>query len=237
MQAWPVVHFSKFNETLPRFRATLPKEDEANPTKIEAAFKKFCKPLKLKENRYFPSSCELYSLPTFICKFQILLLSWGNCRCCHRKSGSYEQASLMGDAKVSWSDNFTSFDQYNNFLFSDKVCEKLKKTDRQICELTYEKQIDFSTVDLKKLKVKDLKKILSEWDEVGTLLFPCRIMFWQNLFSGVWWLSGEGRLHQADRGAEAKACPHWALRRPSDICDFFYDGAYKQFGLPDMPNA
>jgi len=35
----------------------------------------------------------------------------------------------------------------------------------QICELTYEKQIDFSTVDLKKLKVKDLKKILSEWDE------------------------------------------------------------------------
>ena len=36
-----------------RFRATLPKEDEANPTKIEAAFKKFCKPLKLKENRYF----------------------------------------------------------------------------------------------------------------------------------------------------------------------------------------
>ena len=142
----------------------------------------------------------------------------------------------MGDAKVSWSDNFTSYDQYNNFLFSDKVCEKLKKTDRQICELTYEKQIDFSTVDLKKLKVKDLKKILSEWDEVGTLLFPCPIIFWQNLFSGVWWLPGEGRLHQADRGAEAKACPHWALRRPSDICDFFYDGAHKQFGSPDMPN-
>ena len=35
----------------------------------------------------------------------------------------------------------------------------------QICELTYEKQIDFSTVDLKKLKVKDLKKILNDWDE------------------------------------------------------------------------
>ena len=44
----------------------------------------------------------------------------------------------------------------------------MKKTDRQICELTYEKQIDFSTVDLKKLKVKDLKKILSEWDEEGS---------------------------------------------------------------------
>ena len=48
---------------------------------------------------------------------------------------------------------------------SDKICEKLKKKDRQICELTYEKQIDFSTVDFKKLKVKDLKKILSDWDE------------------------------------------------------------------------
>ena len=34
-----------------------------------------------------------------------------------------------------------------------------------MCELTYEKQIDFSTVDFKKLKVKDLKKILSDWDE------------------------------------------------------------------------
>lgn len=46
-----------------------------------------------------------------------------------------------------------------------QICEKLKKKDRQVCELTYEKQIDFSTVDFKKLKVKDLKKILSDWDE------------------------------------------------------------------------
>lgn len=28
-----------------------------------------------------------------------------------------------------------------------------------------EKQIDFKTVDLKKLKVRDLKKILADWDE------------------------------------------------------------------------
>ena len=48
---------------------------------------------------------------------------------------------------------------------SDKICEKLKKKDRQVCELTYEKQIDFSTVDFKKLKVKELKKILNDWDE------------------------------------------------------------------------
>jgi len=47
----------------------------------------------------------------------------------------------------------------------EKVCEKLKKKDKQICELRYEKQIDLKSVDLKKLKVRDLKKILSDWDE------------------------------------------------------------------------
>lgn len=77
-----------------------------------------------------------------------------------------------------------------------KICEKLKKLDNQICDLRFgkfptprkrrqsthschlklinlfhfifrtEKQIDLSTVDLKKLKVRDLKKVLNDWDEV-----------------------------------------------------------------------
>lgn len=47
----------------------------------------------------------------------------------------------------------------------EKVCEKLKKKDAQICDLRYEKQIDLNNVDLKKLKVRDLKKILNDWDE------------------------------------------------------------------------
>lgn len=47
----------------------------------------------------------------------------------------------------------------------EKVCEKLKKKDKQICELRYDKQIDLNNVDLKKLKVRDLRKILSDWDE------------------------------------------------------------------------
>ncbi|KAF3855599.1 hypothetical protein F7725_016322 [Dissostichus mawsoni] len=47
----------------------------------------------------------------------------------------------------------------------EKICEKLKKKDSQICELRYDKQLDLTSVDLKKLKVKDLKKILEEWDE------------------------------------------------------------------------
>ena len=49
---------------------------------------------------------------------------------------------------------------------ADKICrEKLLKKDSQICDLKYEKQIDVNSVDLKKLKVKDLKKILNDWGE------------------------------------------------------------------------
>lgn len=53
---------------------------------------------------------------------------------------------------------------------ADKVCEKLLKKDPQICDLRYEKQIDVNEVDLKKLKVRDLKKILANWG-VDTKLF------------------------------------------------------------------
>lgn len=48
----------------------------------------------------------------------------------------------------------------------DKICEKLKKKDSQICELKYDKQIDLSTVDLRKLRVKELRRILDDWGEV-----------------------------------------------------------------------
>eukprot|EP00092_Neocalanus_flemingeri_P003647 GFUD01003914.1.p1 GENE.GFUD01003914.1~~GFUD01003914.1.p1 ORF type:complete len:193 (-),score=70.72 GFUD01003914.1:71-589(-) len=112
---------------LDRFRATLGKEQQGDQKVIEKEFVKFCKPLKLKENRF-----------------------------CYYLGGTADAATgILGEmAKpLSWG------------MPSAKVCEKLKKKDRQICELTYEKQIDFSTVDLKKLKVKDLKKILNDWDE------------------------------------------------------------------------
>uniref|UniRef100_F7DBF4 Mesencephalic astrocyte derived neurotrophic factor n=1 Tax=Monodelphis domestica TaxID=13616 RepID=F7DBF4_MONDO len=48
----------------------------------------------------------------------------------------------------------------------EKICEKLKKTDSQICELKYDKQIDLSTVGLKKLRLKGVKKILDDWGEM-----------------------------------------------------------------------
>ncbi|XP_040214677.1 mesencephalic astrocyte-derived neurotrophic factor [Rana temporaria] len=54
----------------------------------------------------------------------------------------------------------------SNHIPPEKICEKLKKQDGQICELKYDKQIDLSTVDLKKLRVKELKKILDDWDEI-----------------------------------------------------------------------
>ncbi|XP_035678085.1 mesencephalic astrocyte-derived neurotrophic factor homolog [Branchiostoma floridae] len=47
----------------------------------------------------------------------------------------------------------------------NKVCHALKSKDAQICDLKYEKSIDWKTVDLKKLRVKELKKILNDWGE------------------------------------------------------------------------
>lgn len=46
-----------------------------------------------------------------------------------------------------------------------KVCEHLRSRDEQICEIREKKPIDLKTVDLKKLKVADLKRILKERGE------------------------------------------------------------------------
>ncbi|OQR70176.1 mesencephalic astrocyte-derived neurotrophic factor-like [Tropilaelaps mercedesae] len=46
-----------------------------------------------------------------------------------------------------------------------KICEKLMKKDAQVCDLRYEKTIDLKAVDVKKLKIRDLKKILSDFEE------------------------------------------------------------------------
>jgi len=51
------------------------------------------------------------------------------------------------------------------FKTVDRICEDLKQKDPQICSLRYDKDIDWKTVNLKKLKVRDLKKILSDWGE------------------------------------------------------------------------
>jgi len=77
-------------------------------------------------------------------------------RFCYYIGGLEESATkILGDMSkpLSWG------------LPADKVCEKLVKKDPTVCDLRYEKTIDLKTVDLKKLRVRDLKKILSDWDE------------------------------------------------------------------------
>merc|ERR1712170_230330 len=40
---------------------------------------------------------------------------------------------------------------------AEKICEKLKPKDAQICELKYEKQLDWKNINLNKMRVKELK--------------------------------------------------------------------------------
>lgn len=77
-------------------------------------------------------------------------------RFCYYLGGLEESATgILGELSkpLSWS------------LPAEKICEKLRKKDSQICDLHFDKNIDLRSVDLKKLKVRDLKKILSDWDE------------------------------------------------------------------------
>lgn len=50
-------------------------------------------------------------------------------------------------------------------LPTSKICEHLKTRDSQICEIREKKPIDLKTVDLKKLKVADLKRLLRDRNE------------------------------------------------------------------------
>ena len=84
-----------------RFMNTLSKDDKSNKDAIEKQFKKFCKDLKLKENRF-----------------------------CYFLGGTADAATgILGEMSkpMSWG------------VPADKICEKLKKKDKQICELRYGK--------------------------------------------------------------------------------------------------
>lgn len=50
-------------------------------------------------------------------------------------------------------------------LPTNKICEHLKSRDSQICEIRERKPIDLKTVDVKKLKVADLKRLLKDRGE------------------------------------------------------------------------
>lgn len=77
-------------------------------------------------------------------------------RFCYYVGGLAESATGMLNEMskpISWS------------MPADKVCLKLYRKDEQICDIRYEKTFDYSKVDFKKLKVSELKNILSDWGE------------------------------------------------------------------------
>ncbi|KAG8250432.1 mesencephalic astrocyte-derived neurotrophic factor homolog [Homalodisca vitripennis] len=77
-------------------------------------------------------------------------------RFCYYIGGKEDSATgILGD--LSW--------PVKASMPPDVICSKLSKKDSQLCALRYEKEIDLNQVDLKKLKVRDLKNILNKWNE------------------------------------------------------------------------
>lgn len=55
-----------------------------------------------------------------------------------------------------------------NHLPADKICDKLKSIDPEICHVKYSKpeaEIDYSTLDYDKMRVRELKNIIAKWGE------------------------------------------------------------------------
>lgn len=129
---------------------TLSDDARKDPKRIENEFRKFCKGVRNKENRFVSNSNQtnFRILHYFFYIYKRLQ--------CYYLGGLEESATgILGELSkpISWS------------MPADKICEKLKKKDSQICELRYDVEIDLKTVDLKKLKVRDLKKIINDWGE------------------------------------------------------------------------
>ncbi|XP_064606359.1 mesencephalic astrocyte-derived neurotrophic factor homolog [Liolophura sinensis] len=110
-----------------RFSDSLDSDIKSNADKIEKQFKKFCKTVKGRDERFCYYLGGVDTSATYIVKELAKPISWGAPK--------------------------------------ELVCEKLKSKDPSICDLKYEKSIDLTKVNLKKLKVKELKKILSDWGE------------------------------------------------------------------------
>ncbi|XP_028933207.1 cerebral dopamine neurotrophic factor [Ornithorhynchus anatinus] len=49
-----------------------------------------------------------------------------------------------------------------------KICEKLKRIDSQIREFKYERKLDLESVNLLRMRVAELKRILDSWGEACT---------------------------------------------------------------------
>ena len=76
-------------------------------------------------------------------------------QCYYMGIGDKEQGSA-GGVKREISSSLT------RGINAKRLCTRLKKKDAQMCELKYEKKIDVKNTDLKKLRVKELRKICDD---------------------------------------------------------------------------
>lgn len=91
----------------------------------------------------------------------------GLCEAAKKDSVESKFCYYMGGQEVSATRTYKEMAEKLSWgLPTDKICEHLRSRDSQICEIREKKPIDLKTVDLKKLKVADLKRILKERGEV-----------------------------------------------------------------------
>lgn len=53
-------------------------------------------------------------------------------------------------------------EQLQNGLPADKICERLKQADGEICSYKYDKPLDLTTAKFETMRVKELKKVLQD---------------------------------------------------------------------------
>jgi len=84
--------------------------------------------------------------------------------CAETKNGKEERfCYYVGGAETSATGMLGMITKpLKNYLPSEKICEKMKKQDSQICELIYDIPIDLKTLNLEKTRVKVLRKILND---------------------------------------------------------------------------
>lgn len=88
------------------------------------------------------------------------------CKAAKKDSADGKFCYYMGGQEVSATRTYKDMAEKMSWgLPVEKVCENIMKTDPQICEIREKKPIDLKTVDLKKLKVADLKRLLKERGE------------------------------------------------------------------------
>ena len=97
--------------------------------------------------------------------FLVLLSRWDG-RCCYWNFGRNVKTFVVGNARKQSLRKTEEKRQANLRVALRYVyLYAFQKVHKLINNNVAEKQIDLKSVDLKKLKVRDLKKILNDWDE------------------------------------------------------------------------